>query len=271
MLIEKTKYTYADVAIVPAHKSYISSRKECDARREGFLPIFAAPMTSVVGPKNFNEFLDSGIQPILPRTEPLADRINKSIGGFWAAYSLQEFIDAFDKVELLLNEFGKTTKVLIDVANGHMIRLYDAVRKVRERYGDKIEIMVGNIANPETYLIAAKAGVDYVRCGVGSGGGCFVEGTQVTMADGTTRNIEDIDKGDFVLTINGPQKVTNTFIKDKQDTITINDNIECTLDHKFFVVRKTDITEGMTDEEIKEKGFYLEAQYLCEDYLLVMV
>lgn len=173
MLIEKTKYTYADVAIVPTRKSYISSRKECDARYEGFLPIFAAPMTSVVGPKNFNKFLDSGIQPILPRTEPLADRINKSVGGFWAAYSLQEFIDAFDKDELLLNEFGKKTKVLIDVANGHMIRLYDAVRKVRERYGDKIEIMVGNIANPETYLIAAKAGVDYVRCGIGAGMGCI--------------------------------------------------------------------------------------------------
>ena len=271
MLIEKTKYAYSDVAIVPSQQSYISSRTECDARYGNFLPLFTAPMSSVVNKDNFTRYVECGIQPILPRTEPLVDRINKSVGGFWAAYSLQEFVDAFTKEELLLNEFGGKTRALVDVANGHMNILYAAVSKVRKLYGDKIEIMVGNIANPETYMIAAKAGADYVRCGIGAGSGCFAEGTQITMADGTKRNIEDIDKGDFVLTINGPQKVTNTFIKNKQDTITINDDIECTPDHKFFVVRKTDVTEEMTEEEIKEKGFYIEAQYLCEDYLLITV
>ena len=173
MLFDTKKYTYSDVAIIPAQKTYISTRKDCDARYDDFLPLFAAPMSSVVNKKNFNEFISCGIHPILPRTEPLVDRINKSVGGFWAAYSLQEFIDAFDKDELLLNEFGKKTKALIDVANGHMVCLYDAVRKVRERYGDKIEIMIGNIANPETYMVAAKAGADYVRCGIGAGMGCI--------------------------------------------------------------------------------------------------
>lgn len=268
---EEIKYAYSDVSIVPAPLSYIDTRSECITKdKNGYLPLFAAPMNTVVSTENFHKFEECGIHAVLPRTEPIEERINKSVAGFWAAYSLDEFNWAFDKDNLLEGTAGKTIKALIDVANGHMHSLYKAVRAVKQRYGNDIEIMIGNIANPETIRYAAMAGVDYVRCGIGSGGGCFVEGTQVTMADGTTRSIEDIDKGDFVLTINGPHKVTNTFIKDKQDTITINNNIECTLDHKFFVVRKADITEGMTDEEIKEKGFYLEAQYLCEDYLLVM-
>ena len=33
--------------------------------------------------------------------------------------------------------------------------------------------MMGNIANPETYLECAKCGVDYVRCSIGSGMGCI--------------------------------------------------------------------------------------------------
>ena len=270
LLTDKICYTYNDVSIVPAKASIINHRDECNTRYEdGMLPIFTAPMNCIVDESNFDTFEKNGIHAILPRTEDFLHRVSYALSGKWAAFSIKEASDYFlneNKVEP-----KQTIRVLIDVANGHMISLYDVVSEMKKLYGDKIEIMVGNIANPETYLVAAKAGADYVRCGVGAGSGCFVEGTQITMADGTKRNIEDIDKGDFVLTINGPQKVTNTFIKNKQDTITINDDIECTTDHKFFVVRKTDVTEEMTEEEIKEKGFYIEAQYLCEDYLLVMV
>lgn len=48
------------------------------------------------------------------------------------------------------------------------------VKAFKEKYSDiQTEIMVGNIANPLTYLEMAKVGVDYIRCGIGSGEGCI--------------------------------------------------------------------------------------------------
>ncbi len=42
-----------------------------------------------------------------------------------------------------------------------------------EKFGDKLILMAGNIANPETYREYARAGVDYVRISVGSGSCCI--------------------------------------------------------------------------------------------------
>lgn len=64
-------------------------------------------------------------------------------------------------------------RVLLDIANGHMNSIYFLSKKLKNKFGDKIEIMVGNIANPETYLDCIDAGIDYVRCSIGSGAGCL--------------------------------------------------------------------------------------------------
>jgi NAD(P)H-dependent flavin oxidoreductase YrpB (nitropropane dioxygenase family) len=54
-----------------------------------------------------------------------------------------------------------------------MIKLYDSVRKAKIKYGDSIYLMVGNIANPETFLEYSKIGVDAIRIGIGNGNGCL--------------------------------------------------------------------------------------------------
>jgi hypothetical protein len=55
--------------------------------------------------------------------------------------------------------------------------------------------------------------------GGGSGGGCFLKGTKVTLADGTSKPIEEIKKGDTVLGYDGKQvkagKVAKTFFHPK--------------------------------------------------------
>jgi IMP dehydrogenase/GMP reductase len=63
--------------------------------------------------------------------------------------------------------------VLIDIANGHVERLYQAVRAAKGIFRDSLVVMVGNIANPETYRVCVESHVDYVRCSIGTGAGCI--------------------------------------------------------------------------------------------------
>ena len=75
----------------------------------------------------------------------------------------------------ILNEIDENDnlKICIDLANGHMKVLLNLVKSIKEKYGDKIKIMTGNIANPKTYKSYEEAGVDYCRCSVGTGAGCI--------------------------------------------------------------------------------------------------
>ena len=70
MFIEKVTYGYGDVCIIDAITSDIEHRSECNTRKDGMLPIFTAPMSSVLNEKNYGIFQDNGIIPIIPRSEP---------------------------------------------------------------------------------------------------------------------------------------------------------------------------------------------------------
>lgn len=169
-LRKEIKYSYNDIGIVPAVTSDIEHRKDCDPFIDGKLPLFTAPMSSVVDEANFNLFEENGINAILPRTVNLSTRVSYAVNGKWAAFGLKEFEEVF--IEKTVS--GQKIKALIDIANGHMSKILSLVKTFKEKYRDiQTEIMVGNIANPSTYLEMAKVGVDYIRCGIGSGEGCI--------------------------------------------------------------------------------------------------
>lgn len=181
MLYRETKYSYNDISIAPAILSNVRHRKECNPLlKDGNLPIFASPMTTVVNEKNFKTFEDNGIIPILPRCQTISfsDRFNYASQGKWAAFSLSEFEEYFCNEGLVV---GVTPyKVLIDIANGHMTYLYELVSKAKQIHGDNIVIMVGNVANPKTYEDCWKAGADYIRVSIGTGNGCLTS-TQLSI------------------------------------------------------------------------------------------
>ena len=165
------KYSYNDVMVKPAILSTIEHRAECNPFDEnGMLPLFTAPMDSVVSINNFDLFAKNGIIPILPRTDNIVDRLFYACHNKWAAFSLQEFEEEFTNGKYITAD---NIKALIDIANGHVARLYELVRKAKSIYGDKIQVMVGNIANPETYRVCVESQVDYVRCSIGTGQGCI--------------------------------------------------------------------------------------------------
>jgi len=176
MLINEIKLSYNDIGVKPAIKSRIEHRSQCNPYVWGVnitLPIFASPMSTVVNKQNFGLFEANNIIPILPRNIDLNTRLEYLKKGKWVAVGLEEFDELFLKKEWEI-DYTKTlqVRVLIDIANGHMIKMHQMVKQAKDKYGDKIVIMVGNIANPETYTELAKAGADYIRFSVGTGNFC---------------------------------------------------------------------------------------------------
>lgn len=180
-------YSLCDLSIVPAVKSNIESRSECNVYYDhDRLPIFASPMDSVVDEKNYQIFNDNHITPIIHRNVRLNERTRLTKSGLWCAYRLSEFeeifcnedSDIYNDAEIYFNENGETTEIyaLIDVANGHMTKIFELAKKAKKTAQSRnvyLCLMAGNIANPETYNIYCESGIDYVRCSIGTGSMCL--------------------------------------------------------------------------------------------------
>lgn len=174
MLHKEMLYTLDDVAIQPVDSTTICSRKECNPYVDGerMLPLFTAPMNTVVSVSNYTEFLNNGITPIIPRTVPYTARLELCVNkGIWTAFSLKEFEDTFIKNKASVDTSKKYA--LIDIANGHMYKLQKIINSAKVMHGENLIIMAGNVANPETYRLLSIAGADYVRISIGSGHACL--------------------------------------------------------------------------------------------------
>lgn len=168
------KFDFDDVLVRPKTISSVRSRSEVSIKDEnGFLPLFAAPMFDVINEENTEIFQNHKIYTIQPRQSSYTiDDLNRSSKTNFIALSLTEF----DK--LIIGEVEgdisrtKTHYILIDIANGHMSALVDSIKMAKKMYGKKLVLMVGNIANPTTYEVLARAGADYIRVGIGCGSAC---------------------------------------------------------------------------------------------------
>lgn len=177
MLKEQKLYSLQDVTILPAITTPIESRSECQTLGPSivgggdnkFLPIIAAPMAAVLDENNYKEFLEAGVNCIIPRTVPLKTRLELCKTVF-CAFGFKEIEN-----EILGNPDMNTAiqyNILIDVANGHMDKQLQLGRELRGRF-PLVNLMGGNIANPYTYALYCEAGFNYVRVGIGGGSGCL--------------------------------------------------------------------------------------------------
>ena len=177
--MQSLKLNYDDITIVPEAVTDICSRSQCIPYDEdGYLPIFASCMSSVVSIENTGNFNAAKIRTVIPRSYPLDKRFDflfKNEGNF-VAFSLNEAEKYFHEQSSVAppSRFDEKhpLRICIDLANGHMKCLLDLVKKIKEAYGNKIIIMTGNIANPETYKYYEEAGVEYCRVSIGTGNVC---------------------------------------------------------------------------------------------------
>lgn len=174
------KFDFDDILITPKTHTNINSRfndinpyiSNDENVMVDRLPLFTAPMSSVINDNNYNDFNEAGIRIVMPRTSK--ENIWSGFDPIFKSYSIYEFEKYYAKGLIDdHNKDGHPLFVLIDVANGHMERIIEIAVKAKEKF-PKLTIMAGNIANPETYRWYAESNViDYVRVGIGNGNGCL--------------------------------------------------------------------------------------------------
>ena len=186
MILNKVGYSYNDLKIVPAVYSEVKSRSQCNPFYEdGMLPIFASCMSTVVDDTNYEIFEKNKITPVIPRNIELTKRLCLMNDGKWVALSLNEFKDYFVNKPHIPH---KIYNVCVDIANGHMVDLYEACKEAKRlSFANEycVNIMAGNIANPETYewicvnnkifnsnINLYEACIDYIRLSIGTGSEC---------------------------------------------------------------------------------------------------
>lgn len=169
MKFEDLKFDFDDIKLAPKTNTDIDSRGQINYYHHDKLPIIAAPMDSVVDLSNWSDFYYNNIPICYPRTinpEDFSYVHDKRMA--FRSFGLQE-------IELIIHRglTISTDYVLIDIANGHMKRLYDTAIRFKKRFPEKL-LMVGNVGNPETYKWYAESGaVDFIRVGIGNGNGCL--------------------------------------------------------------------------------------------------
>ncbi len=62
--------------------------------------------------------------------------------------------------------------VVVDTAHGHSKGVLDRVTAIKKQYGDRLQVIGGNIATAEAALALADAGADAVKVGIGPGSIC---------------------------------------------------------------------------------------------------
>jgi IMP dehydrogenase/GMP reductase len=176
MISNNIEFDFDDILIIPSVTTNITSRYD-DIVLPEILPLFTAPMDTVVNLKNMDNFMDNKINVTLPRTikydEFVARVRNENMQFYDKVFISLGFNDILEHVPTMFLRFHANAHILIDVANGHMRKIVEYAQLIK-RFRPDIKIMVGNIANPETYLWYAENNcVDYIRVGIGNGGGCL--------------------------------------------------------------------------------------------------
>jgi IMP dehydrogenase len=75
-----------------------------------------------------------------------------------------------ERAEALIN--AEVDALIIDTAHGHSKGVVETVRLFKKAYGNKVDIVAGNIATADAAKDLAKAGADAVKVGIGPGSIC---------------------------------------------------------------------------------------------------
>ena len=172
--------SFDDVLLIPQY-SEVASREDVDLTTHLTpkltlkLPFISANMTDVTGVEMAVTLGKLGALGILPRfmsAQDEADLVSSvKKQGIVVAASVGLRNGMFKRAEKLVK--AGASLLFLDVAHGHMQKAIDATRNLRDKFGEEIDIVSGNVATYDGANDLFKAGADCVKVGVGPGSICI--------------------------------------------------------------------------------------------------
>lgn len=173
--LQKT-LSFDDILLVP-QMSDIKSRKEVDLTsvmggKQFKLPLISSPMDTVTGPEMIKTMASHGGTGVLHRYNSIQEQIQmlKEVNPSSAGAAIGVTGDYLERAQALVE--NGVFLLCVDVAHGHHISVKNAVESIKNKFGDNIVLMAGNVATAEAFSDLEDWGTDVIRVGVGGGSIC---------------------------------------------------------------------------------------------------
>ncbi len=172
--------TFDDVLLVP-NKSDVRSRKDPDLSTRFTkslnikIPIMSSNMDTITELEMAKAMSDLGGVGILHRFMTIEEQISqvqqlKALNHEVIAASIGVNQDYKERAQALVDAGANV--LTVDIAHGHSIQMIETVKYLKDTFGEKIQIIAGNIATPEGTLDLIEAGADAIKVGIGPGSMC---------------------------------------------------------------------------------------------------
>ena len=284
-IINETQLDFSDVLIKP-RRSSIDSRSKVDITREykfKWCPyvikgtgIMQANMGTIGNFEVSRKMLDNGLFACLHKHHNIDELIGfykeliKRGDDTWRRCLLGIGLrdNGTDKLRQINKELGIQVGIKFDVPNGYIPQVKDKVIELRKEFPEMF-IMVGNVVTGDITEDLILSGADCVAVGIGNGAQCILNGTPVMTKNGLVE-IQDIKEGDEILTHTGEyHKVTTKLCyTHHKEKLNIN-GVDCTPEHKFLVINKTD-KDKVTEDSLMKYAYWCEAYELNEETQLIV-
>ena len=183
------KLNFEDVLLQPK-RSTLSSRKDVDMTRNftfrnsgkqmNFLPIFASNMDGVGTFSMAKAMQEHKMMTVITKTTGI-EEWRKAVGNGVRLQSVSVCTGTnvmwdpeapdWKTMQEVLTSFPDIKMITVDVANAYHQNMVDFIKKVRDKYPEKI-IVAGNVVTPEMTEELIINGADVVKIGIGPGSVC---------------------------------------------------------------------------------------------------
>ena len=144
----------------PEHTTLDQAFKVMIKNRIGKLPI-VDEAGILIGLYSFHD-----VKELIENTTPIYNRDKEHRLRVAAA------IGPYDEVRAEALVKARVDVIVVDTAHGHSKGVIETVKMFKKRYGDKVDIIAGNIATGEAAKALLDAGADAVKVGIGPGSIC---------------------------------------------------------------------------------------------------